>query len=250
MNGMTQKLERRSKHETIDRSTPMESNSACSIYIWHTRSLRGPTRKVLEVIQNKRDRSLSPHTRQLRTNMPHSFPLLKRIDQRARTAPAAPAIIDTTSNRTISYSTLYADICAYARELEALAGPSQDLKDARVGILAEKGYPIVVALLATFSAGGLAIPLLTSLPQPEHQYMLSNGTASVLLHDKKNEGRAKTLQGELPELTLRCIPDFTQDSAGRGEDIETMQELAGGRKAMMLFTSGTVSTYASMCRSC
>lgn len=174
--------------------------------------------------------------------MPHSFPLLERIARRAKTAPNAPAIIDTITDRTIDSATLYADVCGYAKELEDLAGESQDLKDARVGILAEKGYPIVVALLATFSAGGLAIPLLTSLPQPEHQYMLSNGTASTLLHDKKNEERAKALQAELPggSLTLKSIPDFTQGHTGSGEDIEAMQELTGDRKAMMLFTSGTV----------
>lgn len=175
--------------------------------------------------------------------MPHSFPLLERIARRAQHAPHAPAIIDTIADRTIDYATLYADVCFYARELEGFAADTQDLKDARVGILAEKGYPVVVALLATFSAGGLAIPLLTSLPQPEHHYMLSNGTASLLLHDKKNEARAKALQAELPEgsITLKSLSDFAQGIAGPVDDIKSMQELPGERKAMMLFTSGTVS---------
>lgn len=179
------------------------------------------------------------------TDMPHSFPLLQRIAQRAQTAPTAHAIIDTVTNRTIDYATLYADTCAYARELESRNGTQQDLRDARVGILAEKGYPLIVALLATFSAGGLAIPLLPSLPQPEHAYMLSNGTASVLLHDNKNKERAKALQAELVRegLTLSLVPDFTHARAtgAGGEDVDAMQELAGERKAMMLFTSGTVS---------
>ncbi|KAI5450739.1 hypothetical protein NCC49_002747 [Naganishia albida] len=175
--------------------------------------------------------------------MPHSFPLLQRIAQRAQTAPTAHAIIDTVTNRTIDYATLYADTCVYARELESRNGTQQDLRDARVGILAEKGYPLIVALLATFSAGGLAIPLLPSLPQPEHAYMLSNGTASMLLHDNKNEERAKALQAELVRegLTLSLVPDFTHARAtgAGGEDVDAMQELAGERKAMMLFTSGT-----------
>lgn len=174
--------------------------------------------------------------------MPSSFPLLQRIARRAEQALAAPAIIDTISNRTIDYATLYADICNYSLELEAAFGKN-DLQDARVGILAEKGYPIVVALLATYAAGGLAIPLLTSLPQPEHHYMLSNGTASLLLHDKKNEGRANALKQELPEgsMTLKLVPDFPQRSPGDLVNIDSMPELSGDRKAMMLFTSGTVS---------
>lgn len=174
--------------------------------------------------------------------MPSSFPLLQRIARRAEQAPAAPAIIDTISNRTIDYATLYADICNYSLELEAELGKN-DLQNARVGILAEKGYPIVVALLATYAAGGLAIPLLTSLPQPEHHYMLSNGTASLLLHDKKNEGRATALRQELPEgsMSLKLVPDFPQRPHGDLVNIDAMPELSGDRKAMMLFTSGTVS---------
>jgi malonyl-CoA/methylmalonyl-CoA synthetase len=175
--------------------------------------------------------------------MPNSFPLLQRIAQRAKQAQTAPAIVDTISNRTVDYATLYADICNYAKELEATVGEQKDLRDARVGILAEKGYPIVVALLATFAAGGLAIPLLTSLPQPEHHYMLSNGTASLLLHDKKNEARAQALKEELPEgsITLKLVPDFLESPVRELEDIGSMPELSGDRKAMMLFTSGTVS---------
>jgi malonyl-CoA/methylmalonyl-CoA synthetase len=175
--------------------------------------------------------------------MPNSFPLLQRIAQRAKQALTVPAIVDAISNRTIDYATLYADICNYAKELEATVGEQKDLRDARVGILAEKGYPIVVALLATFAAGGLAIPLLTSLPQPEHHYMLSNGTASLLLHDKKNKARAQALKEELPEgsITLKLVPDFLESPVKELEDIGSMPELSGDRKAMMLFTSGTVS---------
>jgi malonyl-CoA/methylmalonyl-CoA synthetase len=194
-------------------------------------------RNLTRGLQAKRNKqTLSPI-------MPNSFPLLQRIAQRAKQSPTAPAIIDAMSNRTIDYATLYADICNYAKELEATVGQQKDLQDARVGILAEKGYPIVVALLATFAAGGLAIPLLTSLPQPEHHYMLSNGTASLLLHDKKNEARAQALKEELPEgsITLKLVPDFLESPVRELEDIGSMPELSGDRKAMMLFTSGTVS---------
>lgn len=175
--------------------------------------------------------------------MPNSFPLLQHIARRAEQASSAPAIVDTISNRTIDYATLYADICDYAKGLETTVGDKQDLQDARVGILAEKGYPIVVALLATFAAGGLAIPLLTSLPQPEHHYMLSNGTASLLLYDKKNEARANALKADLPEgsITLKLVPDFLECPGANLNNIEAMPELSGNRKAMMLFTSGTVS---------
>ncbi|GHJ85514.1 hypothetical protein NliqN6_1916 [Naganishia liquefaciens] len=172
--------------------------------------------------------------------MPHSFPLLQRIAQRAQQAPTAPAIVDTISNRTIDYATLYADICNYSLELEAAFGQT-DLQDARVGILAEKGYPIVVALLATFAAGGLAIPLLTSLPQPEHHYMLSQGTASLLLYDDENQARADALKHEMQEgtLAIKLVPDFVQQPRAKPININSMPELSGDRKAMMLFTSGT-----------
>ncbi len=81
--------------------------------------------------------------------MPVSFPLLQRIAHRAETSPKSIAIIDTSTGIEHSYSKLFADVCAYAIELENLNG-AEELKEARVGVVAEKGYGVVVALLAVW----------------------------------------------------------------------------------------------------
>jgi hypothetical protein len=59
------------------------------------------------------------------------------------------AVVDTVTGMTHSYAKLYTDVCAYATELEELAGGSE-LGEARVGLLAEKGYPVVMGLLAVW----------------------------------------------------------------------------------------------------
>lgn len=171
--------------------------------------------------------------------MPHSFPLLKQIAHRARYSPDSLAIFDTINNQSYSYSQLFSDIISYSNTIEAAYGAS-DLQDARVGILAQKGYPIVVALLATFASGGLALPLLPSLPLPEHNYMVQNAEVSLILYDDDCAKRGAELLKELPAASCKelKIPALFEATSG---EFSIKDTLGDGRKAMMLYTSGTVS---------
>jgi acyl-CoA synthetase (AMP-forming)/AMP-acid ligase II len=81
--------------------------------------------------------------------MPVSFPLLERIAHRAATSPDSIAIIDTSTGIEHSYAKLFVDVCAYAVKLEKL-NDGEELKERRVGVVAEKGYSVVVALLAVW----------------------------------------------------------------------------------------------------
>lgn len=170
--------------------------------------------------------------------MPQSFTLLERIAARADSSPESVAIIDTTSSPSTSYTyaQLLSDVLAYSAQIEKAHG-SNDLQDARVAILADKGYPIVVALLATFAAGGLALPLLPSLPAPEHAYMMANAEVSLLICDASNGSRADELLIEHAAKRLPLSKSFGGDDAAPA--YPKSASLAGDRKAMMLFTSGT-----------
>ena len=73
--------------------------------------------------------------------------------------------------------------------------------------------------------------------------MLSQGTVSLLLYDNENQARADALKHEMQEgtLAIKLVPDFAQQPRAKPININSMPELSGDRKAMMLFTSGTVS---------
>jgi hypothetical protein len=88
------------------------------------------------------------------------------------------------------------------------------------------------------------VPLLPSHPLPEQQYMLSNAGASLLLHDAENEARAKDLVRGLPQGHCK-LHDLQRsanpvDSRVHCPGSQRMGELKGDRRAMMLYTSGTV----------
>lgn len=184
--------------------------------------------------------------------MPHTFPLLDRIADRAKYSPSSPAIIipsaDPTSPPTVyTYSHLHSDIFTFCQRLFSgtVQKPSisDDLKDTRVAILLSKSYAFVPILLGTFAAGGLALPLLPSLPLPEHAYMIENSGASIIICDRENQARAEELLKVMRNGSLLMVEGMGlgKRKEEHNEDVyKGMKTFAGDRKAMMLYTSGTV----------
>ncbi len=76
--------------------------------------------------------------------------------------------------------------------------------------------------------------------------MLTNAGASILLYDTRNEARAKDLQQDIP-LKLVLLPDFSEPLSAQVPSVESFKALDGDRKAMMLYTSGTVSSTVVYC---
>ena len=92
------------------------------------------------------------------------------------------------------------------------------------------------------------MPLLPGMPVPEHEYMVENSEARVIVCDAALRERADKLvesvkskggKCEVFELSLRDVRSYQQKLGSEG--LDKMRELQGDRRAMMLFTSGTVS---------
>ncbi|OCF39526.1 long-chain acyl-CoA synthetase [Kwoniella heveanensis CBS 569] len=178
-----------------------------------------------------------------------SFPLLQQIIQHARTSPSSKAIVDLPLSLSVTYSELTADILSLATTLAPLI--AENGHEARVVVLCEKGYLVPLAMLATWTAGGLSVPMLPSLPLPEQSYMATNAETSLIITDAKYDSRAQELKGEVKKEGGRCevlnisLEDIRRKSSsgeeGRNaEDVfADLEVLDGERRAMMLFTSGT-----------
>ncbi|WVQ97318.1 hypothetical protein IAU59_004429 [Kwoniella sp. CBS 9459] len=180
-----------------------------------------------------------------------SFPLLQRIVQHARTSPSSKAIVDVPLTLSITYSELTRDVLALATTLLPLIQEPE----ARVVVLCEKGYLVPLAMLATWTAGGLSVPMLPSLPLPEQSYMATNAETSLIITDAKYASRAHELKAEVEkekEASGKCqvlqisLGDIRKGGLGfdgqwkSAEDVlDGLEELQGDRRAMMLFTSGT-----------
>ncbi|ODO11717.1 hypothetical protein I350_00501 [Cryptococcus amylolentus CBS 6273] len=174
---------------------------------------------------------------------PASFPLLARVLAHAKSAPDSTAIVDVPQSLSISYAQLCADILA----LTSLLSPLIREPETRVVVLCEKGYLVPLTMLSTWTAGGLSVPVLPSLPIPEQAYMASNSDARLVVCDAKNRLRAEELKSEILkenvsaevlEVSLETIRKSSpaQDAVS---SLATLPQLDGERRAMMLFTSGT-----------
>lgn len=201
----------------------------------------------------------------------HGTPLLSRLGARALASPSALAI--TSHDKGTTYSQLCSDVLFLALRLLSSAARSRgviggsDLKDARVAILCEKGYLFPLSLLATWAAGGMAVPILTSLPMPEQSYMVNDAEVGMVICDKTNRARADDLAQEIQGgRGVKCpvieLDEALEDTRGGDADEEEsrdrlrrsvewtrdLKQMDGDRKALMLYTSGTVRVIAQTCR--
>ena len=118
--------------------------------------------------------------------------------------------------------------CAASRLLEQRS----DLQGARVAFLTAPGRDYVVAQWGIFRAGGIAVPLCTSHPPPELEYVIDDAGAEIVVAD------------------AAFMPAVTEIAARRGLRLLASAELLAGagrplpevapeRGATLLYTSGT-----------
>ena len=116
-----------------------------------------------------------------------------------------------------------------------------DLAGARVPFLAQPGWEYVATQWAIWLAGGLAVPMCTSHPPAEWQYVLEDSKAALWI--KGSEFIDATAicgceQASVPELFMSG--EFAPKRRADRENAGT-RELGAGedRPALMLYTSGT-----------
>ncbi|WP_420127106.1 amino acid adenylation domain-containing protein [Longimicrobium sp.] len=99
----------------------------------------------------------------------------ERFEAQAERTPGAAALV--YENETLSYAELNARANRLAHHLRTLGvGP-----DARVGICTERGFEMVVGVLAVLKAGGAYLPLDPAYPAERLRYMLEDGAPAALL---------------------------------------------------------------------
>lgn len=149
---------------------------------------------------------------------------------RASNNGARTAIVD----RDGTYS--YADLLgASSRIAAALLAGREDLNEERIAFLIAPGFPWVAVQWGIWRAGGIAVPLPLNTPGAELQYYVDDSQASALIYDSVNESIAAAVSAAcgVPIAAYR-------DLLAREPDV-ALPEIAGDRRAMVLYTSGTTS---------
>jgi malonyl-CoA/methylmalonyl-CoA synthetase len=137
------------------------------------------------------------------------------------------ALIDAAGSST------YAGLLAQSeRAADRLLGDELDLREARIAFLCSPGVGYAVAQWGIWRAGGIAVPLCTTHPPPELDYVIEDSEASLLICDPEFEA---LLQPIAERRGLRLIGSSDLQSGERRE----LPDVDPGRGAMLLYTSGT-----------
>ena len=134
-----------------------------------------------------------------------------------------------------------------ARVAGVLLGGRRDLEEARVALLAPASFPYVAVQWGAWRAGGIVVPLAPSHPAPELEYAIRDAQAeSVVVHPDLAPNLAAV---RLPSGTRVVTTDEALGASPRAE----LPAVSVGRRAMMLYTSGTtgkpkgvVTTHANL----
>ena len=136
----------------------------------------------------------------------------------------------TAAEGTFSYRDL---LDASARVAACLLGPRDDLREARVAFLASPGFHYVATQWGIWRAGGVAVPLATSHPPPELEYVIRDADAAVVVADAELAPRLDAVPAASMVRRLRTV------GALAAEPRSSLPDVPDDRRAMILYTSGT-----------
>ena len=145
---------------------------------------------------------------------------------------ARTAIVD--AGGTWTYAQLSDDA---ARLTTGLTIDSRDAEPPSVALLCAPGHDFVVAVLACWEAGGLAVPLHPAHPDAELTYYLADSQAGVIVCSPELEAQAQRL-GAAVRATVVVVAGAPQARPAQPRAVASPEPEPDG-PAMMLYTSGT-----------
>ena len=148
--------------------------------------------------------------------------------------PEAVALV--FENESLSYAELNTRanrLAHYLRELGVRP-------DVRVAICVERGFEMIIALMAVLKAGGAYVPLDPAYPTERLRFMLEDSEAAVLLTQGHLEDISAGINGSLPILDLAQTAEWEDQPAANPDPAAA--GLTSHHLAYVIYTSGSTGT--------
>jgi malonyl-CoA/methylmalonyl-CoA synthetase len=148
----------------------------------------------------------------------------------------------------------YFDLAHAAGRVAAeLAGPSGDLREARVAFLVPPSFAHVVVSRAIWRAGGVAVPLAVSHPPAELAHVIHDSGASIVVGSGRQAEALEAIAAGTGATFIRTPDLLAGDSLGLEPVRADPVSPDPTRRALILYTSGTtgkpkgvVTTHANL----
>ena len=148
------------------------------------------------------------------------------FEEQARRTPAAVALVFEGEQLT------YAELDARANELARRLRRLGVRVESRVGIMMERSFELVVALLGVLKAGAAYVPLDAEYPQERLSFMLEDAGVGVLL--------TRTVEaGQAPACAASIIRPNEVSESEHGDGLEAGWQVTAENLAYVIYTSGS-----------
>jgi fatty-acyl-CoA synthase len=150
------------------------------------------------------------------------------LERRADLSPADVAV--SCEGATLDWAALWRATLAMAGRLQRLGiGPGD-----RVAHFGTNSPEFLILLFACARSGAMLVPLNWRLALPEHEYVLADAAADLLIHDAAFASHAAALADLRPSCRLLALEDLAAQPAADGD------ALGGEDSAVLIvYTSGT-----------
>ncbi len=156
---------------------------------------------------------------------------MNRIELIDRLTSYGDRIAVTDSTGSYSYKGLLASSGSVASKL---LSKENDLREKRVAFLIPSSFEYAAVMLGIWRAGGIAVPLCISHPDPELDHVIENSGAGFVIASPEFEGRLSRLAGDRGAGFIAAGDALHPQSRPLPRVSET-------RRAMIIYTSGTTS---------
>ncbi len=113
-----------------------------------------------------------------------------------------------------------------------LLGKSSDLNEKRIAYMVRPSMDYSITQWAIWRAGGIAVPICISYPLPSLEYVIDDAGASTIICTPEFELILRPV-AVARDIRLIVLDNYKTESA------ISLPEVARGRRALMLYTSGT-----------